>query len=87
MPGRAGPIGEQQVLDALGLAGNLETARLMGRVADRDAGGALEDIARLYGGGKDISAILGELASLTKRPADPKDSAQVRRHASERRVR
>ena len=64
--GPAGPIGEQQVLDALGLAGNLETARLMGRVADRDAGGALEDIARLYGGGKDISAILGELASLTR---------------------
>ena len=29
--GPAGPIGEQQVLDALGLAGNLETARLMGR--------------------------------------------------------
>lgn len=64
--GPAGPIGEQQVLDALGLAGNLETARLMGRVADRDAGGALENIARLYGGGKDISAILGELASLTR---------------------
>ena len=27
--GPSGPIGEQEVLDALGLAGNLETARLM----------------------------------------------------------
>ena len=38
----------------------------MGRVADHDAAGALEDIARLYGGGKDVSAILGELSSLAR---------------------
>ena len=61
-----GPVEEQQVLDALGLAGSLETGRLMGRVADHDAAGALEDIARLYGGGKDVSAILGELSSLAR---------------------
>ena len=61
-----GPVGEQRVLDALGLAGGLETGRLMGRVADHDAAGALEDIARLYGGGKDVSAILGELSSLAR---------------------
>lgn len=59
-------IGEQQVLDALGLAGNLETARLMSRIADRDTEGALEDIARLYRGGKDISSILGELSALAR---------------------
>lgn len=61
-----GPIGEAQVLDALGLAGNLETAKLMGHIALRDAESALEDVARLYGGGKDVSAILGELSSLAR---------------------
>lgn len=64
--GPAGEIGEQEVLDALGLAGNLETARLLDRVAARDIEGALEDVARLYRGGKDIAAVLGELSSLTR---------------------
>lgn len=62
----SGSIGEQQVLDALGLAGNLETARLMEHVIGHDTEAALTDIARLYGGGKDVSAILGELASLAR---------------------
>lgn len=61
-----GPIGERQVLDALGLAGNLETARLMGHLAARETEPALADVARLYGGGKDVSAILGELSSLAR---------------------
>lgn len=61
-----GPVDEQQVLDALGLAGNLETARLMGYVADRDPASALADFARLYQGGRDVSAILGELSALDR---------------------
>ena len=64
--GPSGPIGEQQVLDALGLAGNLETAKLMEHVAGHDTEAALTAIARLYGGGKDVSAILGELSSLAR---------------------
>lgn len=61
-----GSIGEQQVLDALGLAGNLETARLLDHLAERNAEAALADVARLYGGGRDVSAILGELSALTR---------------------
>ena len=64
--GTAGAIGEQQVLDSLGLAGNLETARLMGHVAGCETEAALEDLARLYGGGKDVSSVLGELSSLAR---------------------
>lgn len=64
--GTGGDIGEAQVLDALGLAGNLETAHLLDHIADRNAAAALETLGRLYGGGKDISAVLGELAALCR---------------------
>ena len=64
--GTDGPVDEQRILDALGLAGNLESAKLMDRIVRRDAQGALEDLARLYGGGKDISAVLGELSTLAR---------------------
>ena len=60
------PIGEQEVLDALGLAGNLETAALMEHIAAGDAAGALEALGRLYGGGKEIGSLLGELAALAR---------------------
>ena len=49
--GPSGPIGEQEVLDALGLAGNLETARLMEQLGGGDTAGALETLARPGGGG------------------------------------
>ncbi|MEG1857553.1 MAG: DNA polymerase III subunit gamma/tau [Pseudoflavonifractor sp.] len=61
-----GTIGEQEILDALGLAGNLETAALLGQVAAGETAAALETLARLYGAGKDIKALLGELSSLTR---------------------
>lgn len=64
--GTDGPVDEGRILDALGLAGNLESAKLMGMVADRDTQGALEDLARLYSGGKDVSTVLGELSALTR---------------------
>lgn len=64
--GAGGTVDEARILEALGLAGNLESARLMGRIAQRDSQGALEDLARLYSGGKDISTVLGELSALAR---------------------
>ncbi len=64
--GTDGPVDEGHIVDALGLAGNLESAKLMGMVAKRDTQGALEDLARLYSGGKDVSTVLGELSVLTR---------------------
>ena len=69
--GPSGPIGEQEVLDALGLAGNLETARLMEQLGGGDTAGALETLARLYGAGKDVGSLLGELSALTRDDAPP----------------
>ena len=60
------PIGEQEVLDALGLAGNLETAGLMEQIGNGDTAGALETLGRLYGAGKEVGSLLNELAALTR---------------------
>lgn len=54
------------ILDILGLAGNLETVQLMEQIVARDVGNALATFARLYGGGKDIGSVLGELSSLCR---------------------
>ncbi|MGE4275936.1 MAG: DNA polymerase III subunit gamma/tau [Lawsonibacter sp.] len=59
-------LDEQEILDALGLVGNLETANLMGQIANRDTGAALETLARLYANGKDVGSVLGELSALTR---------------------
>ena len=59
-------VDEQDILDTLGLAGNLETAKLMSQVAQRDTAAALENLARLYGAGKDISSVLSEMSSLAR---------------------
>jgi len=59
-------VDEQDILDTLGLAGNLETANLMSQVAQRDTAAALENLARLYGAGKDISSVLGEMSGLAR---------------------
>ena len=55
-----------QVLDALGLAGNVETARLMEQIARGDTAAALETLSRLYAAGKELRSLLGELSSLTR---------------------
>ena len=55
-----------QVLDALGLAGNVETARLMESIARGDAAAALETLSRLYAAGKELRSLLGELSALTR---------------------
>ena len=64
--GGGGVIDEQRVLDTLGLAGNIETARLMEHVADGDTAAALETLGRLYAAGKDVGSVLGELSGLTR---------------------
>ena len=61
-----GTINSDAVLEVLGLAGNLQTAQLMERVLRRDAAGALTLLGRLYEGGKDMGAVLGELSTLTR---------------------
>ena len=59
-------VNEREILDTLGLAGNLETARLMGLIAARDTAGALEALGRLYENGKDVGSVLEELSSLAR---------------------
>ena len=61
-----GRIDSDRVLDVLGLAGNVQTAELMGHLLRRDAQSALLLLDRLYGGGKDVGALLGELSTLTR---------------------
>ncbi len=55
-----------QVLDALGLAGNVETARMMEQIAHGNTADALETLSRLYASGKELRALLGEISSLTR---------------------
>ena len=75
------PIGEQEVLDALGLAGNLETAGLMEQIGNGDTAGALETLGWLYGAGKEIGSLLNELAALARdlliRKTAPKGGAPL----------
>ncbi len=55
-----------QVLEALGLAGNVETTRLMEHIARGSTAGALETLSSLYAAGKELRALLGELSSLAR---------------------
>ena len=61
-----GAIDAPAVLDALGLAGNVQTAQLMSLILTRDARGALALLGKLYDGGKDVDAVLGELSTLSR---------------------
>ena len=61
-----GTIDSAAVLDALGLAGNLQTAQLMDCILRRDTKAALLLLHRLYGSGKDVGAVLGELSALAR---------------------
>ena len=61
-----GVIDASAVLDALGLAGSVQTARLMSLILSRDARGALAMLGSLYDGGKDVGAVLGELSTLAR---------------------
>lgn len=61
-----GKIDSQRVLDVLGLAGNIQTAELMGHLLHRDAQAALLMLDQLYSGGQDVGALLGELSTLVR---------------------
>lgn len=61
-----GAIDAAAVLDALGLAGNLQTAQLMEHILHRDASAALTLLHSLHAGGRDVGAVLGELSALAR---------------------
>lgn len=61
-----GELDENAIIDALGMAGNLETAKMLRQLAVGDTAAALQDLARLYAAGKDIRTMLGELAALCR---------------------
>ncbi len=61
-----GTVDDRAVVAALGMAGNLETARLLTALAKGDTASALERLGRLYQAGKDIRTMLGELSALCR---------------------
>jgi len=56
----------EQVYACLGIAGIMECGRLMSHIADHDTGKALSLVDRFYAEGKDMGALLDELACLTR---------------------
>ncbi len=64
--GGSGQVDEQSILQTLGLAGNVETAALMERIAARDTSAVLEMFGKMYAGGRDVGAVLGELSTLAR---------------------
>ncbi len=61
-----GTIDAGRVLDVLGLAGNVQTAKLMEHLLGRNVQAALLLMDQLYAGGKDVGALLSELSNLTR---------------------
>ena len=59
-------VNRELVLETLGLAGNLKTAHIMNAVRKGDTAGTLAQLSQLYEAGKDVSAVLSELSSLTR---------------------
>lgn len=74
-------LGEAEIIETLGLAGNTEAAALMECAARGDTEGALTRLDRLYAGGKEMSALLGELSGLARdllvRRAAPKNGGAL----------
>ena len=62
----AGTVDAKSVLDTLGLAGSTQTLQLMRQLLARRSGDALGLLDQLYRGGKDITALLGELSDLCR---------------------
>ncbi len=61
-----GELTAEKVYACLGIAGIQQTGALMRHIADHDAGSALELMNRFYAEGKDMGALLDELACLTR---------------------
>ncbi len=64
--GGGGAVDEGRVYDCLGLAGNLETARLFQSAVQGDTEAALGQLDKLYAGGREMSALAGELSALVR---------------------
>ncbi|MBQ9839183.1 MAG: DNA polymerase III subunit gamma/tau [Oscillospiraceae bacterium] len=62
----AGELNAQQVYKCLGIAGVQDCTALMSAIADRDTKTALAHLNRIYAEGKDMGALLDELACLTR---------------------
>ena len=61
-----GELTAERVYSCLGIAGIMECGKLMGYIADHDTGNALSLIDRFYAEGKDMGALLDEMACLTR---------------------
>ena len=61
-----GTITAETVERCLGLAGTRKAAQLLEAVSRRDARAAREEFAALYAGGKDLAALLDEMACLAR---------------------
>ena len=61
-----GELTAEKVYSCLGIAGIQETGALMRHIAGRDTGSALELMNRFYAEGKDMGALLDELACLAR---------------------
>ena len=62
----AGELTAERVYQCLGIAGEQKCGELMSHVADRDTKKALELFNQLYADGKDLGALLDEMACLTR---------------------
>lgn len=62
----AGELDADKVYACLGIAGVMECGKLMNHIADHDTGKALAMVDRFYSEGKDMGALLDELACLTR---------------------
>ena len=61
-----GELNAQKVYSCLGIAGVQECGKLMAHIADHDTGSALRLLDRFYSEGKDMGALLDELACLSR---------------------
>ena len=61
-----GELNAERVYACLGIAGIMECGKLMQHIADHDTGKALALLDRFYSEGKDMGALLDELACLTR---------------------
>ncbi len=61
-----GELNAERVYECLGIAGEQTAARMMGYIAKHDTKNALKLFDRLYADGKDVSAMLDELACLCR---------------------
>ena len=61
-----GELTAERVYTCLGIAGEQQSARMMSYIADHDTTKALSLFNRLYADGKDLAAMLDELASITR---------------------